>query len=243
VLLIFAPVASAQYSSSAGEAQSMHTLVQDQYPNQGGYSRQGYNGPRGNSVLDHLTIEAGGGFTAPLGNTSTWQTYGSDIGLGGGWMFTPKIGLLAEYNFNRSSIPTATLNNLGEPDGNVHIWSFTLDPIIYLKQSGRLGSYATGGGGFYRKLTSFTEPVFIGYYCDFFYGCFPEYQNVVLSHFSSNQGGVNIGLGGTYRLSPDGKAKIFAEVRYVFVDSPKTSASSLGTGTVSMLPVNFGLRW
>jgi hypothetical protein len=32
-------------------------------------------------------------------------------------------------------------------------------------------------------------------------------------------------------------------VRYVWVDSQKSTASSLGTGTVGMIPVTFGFRW
>jgi hypothetical protein len=218
-------------------------LVQDQYPNQGGYNRQGYSAPHNDSILSHLAIEAGGGFTAPVGNTTTWQSVGYNINLGGGWMFSDRFGVLAEYSFNGSNIPTNTLTNVGEPDGNVHVWGLTLDPIIYLKTSGRIGAYATGGGGFYRKLTTFTQPVYVGDYCDYFYGCYPQYQNVTLSHFSSNQGGVNIGAGATFKLNPDGKAKFYGEVRYVWVDSPRSSATAIGTGTVGMIPVTFGFRW
>jgi hypothetical protein len=113
-----------------------------------------------------------------------------------------------------------------------------LDPIVYLKTGGHFGGYVTGGGGFYRKLTSFTEPVYEGDYCSYF-GCYSVYGNETLSHFSSNQGGVNIGPGITYKPNADGKAKFFAEARYVWVDSTKTS----GTGTVGMFPVTFGFRW
>ncbi len=69
-------------------------------------------------------------------------------------MFNDRIGVLAEYNFNGANIPQNTLTNIGEPNGNVHVWSLTLDPIIYYKTSGHIGGYVTGGGGFYRKLTT-----------------------------------------------------------------------------------------
>jgi opacity protein-like surface antigen len=248
--LIFAALSScflvpsgfAQYSSSAQNHVDFDALVQDQYPNQGGYNRQGYNTHHSDTWQDHLAIELGGGFNVPVGNTTTWQNVGYSINLGGGWNFTDRIGLLAEYSFNHANIPQNTLTNVGEPNGNVHVWSLTLDPIFYYKTSGHIGGYVTGGGGFYRKLTSFTQPVFLGDFCNF-YGCFPQFTNVTLSHFSSNQGGVNIGTGVTYKPNADGKAKFYAEARYVWVDSPASSASAIGTGTVGMIPITFGFRW
>jgi hypothetical protein len=239
---LLAPSGFAQYSSSAQNHVDFDALVQDQYPNQGGYNGRGYNTHHNDTLTDHLAIELGAGFNVPTGNTTTWQNVGYSINLGGGWNFNDRFGVLAEYSFNRANIPQNTLTNVGEPNGNVHLWSLTLDPIFYYKTSGHIGGYVTGGGGFYRKLTSFTQPVFLGDFCTF-YGCFPQFTNVTLSHFSSNQGGVNIGTGVTYKLNADGKAKIYAEARYVWVDSPPSSASAIGTGTVGMFPVTFGFRW
>jgi hypothetical protein len=236
------PGAFSQVSSSAQNHLDFDSIVQDQYPNQGGYNRQGYNTHHNDSLTDHLAIEVGAGFNVPLANTRTWQNVGYSINLGGGWNFNDRFGVLAEYNFNRGDIPQNTLTNVGEPNGNVHLWSLTLDPIFYYKTSGHIGGYVTGGGGFYRKLTSFTQPVFLGDFCNF-YGCFPQFTNVTLSHFSSNQGGVNIGTGVTYKPNADGKGKFYAEVRYVWVDSPATSGNAFGTGTVGMIPVAFGFRW
>jgi hypothetical protein len=241
---ILAPSGFAQVSSSVDSQDAPEAIVQNQYPNQGGYNSQGYNRyHHSDTWSDHLAIEAGAGFNVPAGNTGTWQLVGYSINLGGGWMFNNRIGVLAEYGFNHANIPQDTLTNIGEPQGNVHVWSLTLDPIVYYKTSGHLGGYVTGGGGFYRKLTSFTQPVYVGDYCDYFYGCYPQYENVTLSHFSSNQGGFNIGTGVTYKPNPDGKAKFYAEARYVWVDSPKSTTSSIGTGTVGMFPVTFGFRW
>jgi hypothetical protein len=233
----------AQISSSVDKQDAFAPLVQDQYPNQGGYNRQTYHRQSSSSLADHLAIEVGAGLNVAGGNTATWQDVGYSINVGGGWNFNNRFGVLAEYGFNHANIPQDTLTNVGEPNGNVHVWSLTLDPIFYYKTSGHLGGYVTGGGGFYRKLTSFTEPVYVGDYCDYFYGCYPQYSNVTLSHFSSNQGGVNIGTGITYKPNTDGKGKFFAEARYVWVDSPATSANAIGTGTVGMFPITFGFRW
>ena len=233
----------AQTSSSAQNHVDFDSIVQDQYPNQGGYNGRGYHSHHDNSWADHLALEVGAGFNVPSGNTTTWQGVGYSINVGGGWMFTNRVGVLAEYGFNHANIPVTTLTNIGEPQGNVHLWSLTLDPIIYLKTSGHIGSYVTGGGGFYRKLTSFTEPVYVGDYCSYFYGCYPQYDNVTLSHFSSNQGGVNIGAGVTFKPNTEGRGKFFAEARYVWVNSPPTGTIIVGTGTVNDFPVTFGFRW
>ena len=165
---------------------------------------------------------------------STWVAVGTS---------TTGSVCLAEYGFNRANIPQNTLTNVGEPNGNVHVWSLTLDPIIYYKTSGHFGGYVTGGGGFYRKLTSFTEPVYAGDYCGYFTAAIRPMSTEVLSHFSSNQGGVNFGTGVTFKPNADGKGKFYAEARYVWVDAPANSASAFGTGTVGMVPVTFGFRW
>jgi hypothetical protein len=235
-----------QYSSSSEQQLSFKS---ESGQNTGGYGKGGYHQyPQyGESKFQHLAILAGAGFDAPVGNTKSAQTYGYNIRLGGGWNFSKRFGLLVEYEFNRTGIPDSVLtanatSNGTIPDGHVHLWGFTLDPIVYLKNSGGWGAYVTGGGGFYRKVTSFTVPVYEGIICDFYYGCFPAYGNALISHFSSNQGGTTIGVGFTHNIG-EGPAKLFAEARYLWVDSPKPSANQLGSGTVSMIPVTFGVRF
>ena len=74
-----------------------------------------------------------------------------------------------------------------------------------------------------------------------------------MGHFSSNQGGFNVGggfqhrLGGTYGES---NTTIFAEVRYLDALSPAIvgkSANGLPPVTIDkdtqVLPISFGVRW
>jgi hypothetical protein len=246
--LAAAPSAIGQSSSSIdfGDQLAYRSQTSNQYPtgDNRGYGQGGYKQyPKyGEPSFHRLAIEAGAGFNAPLANTGKVQTYGWNVTLGGGWNFNKHFGLLAEYNFNRAGIPNSVLAAQGAPQGNVHIWSFTLDPIYYYKTGGNWGGYVTGGGGFYRKLTSFTATVANGFYCDFYGFCYPNFSTITLSHFSSNQGGVNIGTGFTHNIGDSG-TKVYAEARYVFVDSPRSSPSAIGSGTVSMIPVTFGMRW
>jgi hypothetical protein len=99
-------------------------------------------------------------------------------------------------------------------------------------------------------VTSFTDPQ-EGEYCTYYY-CGVVTQNVVVGHFSSNQGGWNVGGGFTHKvggLSGDGKMKLFAEVRYLDVDTPAVESSPNGLGTTTIgagtkvLPISLGVRW
>lgn len=229
------------YSSSSD--QNLSFLTDGGPQAGGGYGSGGYRQyPKyGESRLSHLAIEAGAGFDAPVGNSSRTETFGANFKLGGGWNFNRTFGVLLEYEFNRTGIPNSILAAAGAPNGNVHIWGLTLDPIVYLKNNGGWGSYVTGGGGFYRKLTSFTQPVNLGYGCDFYGYCYPQYGNVTLSHFSSNQGGGNIRVGLTHSIGQS--AKFYAEAGYLYVASPKASATAAGSGSVSMIPATFGIRF
>jgi hypothetical protein len=206
--------------------------------------------PEYQSRWSKLALEAGVGFTAPVGNTAHgWETYGYNIKAGAGWNFTKHLGVLLEYQWNRDKIPGDTLAQLainsGSPTtlgGNVNTWSFTLDPIYYQPITHRAGVYVTGGGGFYRKVTNFTAPT-LGYFC--YYYCYPGYYPATVAHSSSNQGGLNIGAGFYWKaMGEDSNAKFFAEARYTWVDSPVASNDDpYGSGTSSLIPVTFGIRF
>lgn len=183
----------------------------------------------------HLAIEAGAGFNAPVLDTERAQSWGWNATGGVGYKVASDLSIMAEYQFVRSGIPDAVLAAVNEPGGNIHTWSLTLDPVLYYKTTGSWGGYVTGGGGYYRRTTSFTQPVTsVVEYCDFF-SCYP-YQftsNVVVAQFSTNQGGANIGTGLTFGRWDGGK--FYAEARYTWLDTPGHSTE--------MIPVTFGFRW
>lgn len=199
--------------------------------------------PTYESRWSKVAFEAGGGFNAPVSDATTFSTYGYNLTLGAGWNFNRMLGALIEYQYIRDKIPGATLAAVGAPGGYTGVWSFTIDPVVNLPTTGSFGAYLTGGGGFYRKVVTFTTPVPV-LYCDYFGFCFIGSENVVIGHFSSNQGGMNIGGGLTWKaFGPDSKAKLFAEARYLWVDSPSASATQQGTGTFTTIPVTVGIRW
>lgn len=254
-----------QYSSSADWKSYLTSYDFDGEPGASASPQYGQNNryPEYTSKWSHLAFEAGAGFTAPIGNdTHPYEspsfnvpvTWGYNIVAGGGWNFTKRLGVLLEYQFDKQKIPGSTLTSIyneaisqgvplsGPLGGNVNTWSFTVDPIFYQPFTKTLGGYVTGGGGFYRKVTNFTNPELeeeCYYYCEEGYA----YQTV--AHSSSNQGGLNFGVGFYWKaFGEDSNAKFYAETRYVWVNSPVSSNSDpWGGGTEGLIPVTFGMRF
>ncbi|MGB6829384.1 MAG: hypothetical protein WBE41_15155 [Terracidiphilus sp.] len=222
-------------------------------PAAGGHAAAGqeYGGKGGwkHYVGSKFAFEAGGGVNAPAGD-KTYVTWGGQFTVGAGLNFTKRFATLIEYQFLDAKLPGAIIAEAGAQGGHDHIWSLTLDPVISLFPKSSNDVYVTGGGGFYRKVTSFTdvEPT---EYCQFYY-CGVGYTPQVVGHFSSNQGGFNIGGGYQHRMGGlygDSKMRLFAEVRYLDVLSPAVTTQPNGLGTTSVaadtkvLPISLGVRW
>jgi hypothetical protein len=214
----------------------------------GAAGQEGHGGKHG--LGGKLAFEAGGGFNGPVSDSNSYITYGGNFNVGGGLHLTKMLSLLAEYQFMDDKLPGALIAETGANGGHAHIWSLTLDPVVDLFPKSTNSIYVTGGGGFYRKVTSFTDPV-VEDYCDYFY-CYPGVTNQVVGHFSSNQGGWNIGAGFTHRMGGvygESRMKIFGEVRYLDVLTPASAIAPNGLGTATVgsgtkvLPVTLGLRW
>ena len=141
-----------------------------------------------------------------------------------------------------NKLPGSLIANVGTQGGNAHIWSLTLSPVVDLMPKRSISPYVTGGFGFYRKVTNFTDPE-EGEVC--YYYCGIVVENETVYHFSSNQWGGNLGVGLSHRIGGtygDGQAKIFAEARYLFINTPGITTTN-GTGTTELIPVTFGVRW
>jgi hypothetical protein len=217
----------------------------------GQYDNRTHGGGGGGGIRSHLTYEVGGGVNAPTSDSSPYITWGGNFTVGTGYRFNQHFSTLMEYQFIDSKLPGAIIAEAGAQGGYDHIWSLTLDPMYEINPKSSVGFYAVGGGGFYRKVTSFTDPN-QGVYCDYF-GCYGVTQNQVVGHFSSNQGGWSIGGGLEHRFAGwngDGKMKLFAEARYLDVLSPAVNGltpNGLGVTTVGedtkIIPVTIGLRF
>src|SRR5579863_6410452 len=197
---------------------------------EGGAAGAGGQGNSGSQqgMLHRLTFEAGVGASGPTGDSSGYITWGGNITVGGGLHFSDHLAGLLEYQFIDDKLPGAIIAETGANGGHAHIWSLTLAPVIDLFPKSPNDVYVTGGGGFYRKVTSFTDPQ-QSEYCDFYYGCSIYTSNAVVGHFSSNQGGFNVGAGFQHRLGGmygEGKTKLFVEARYLDVLTPAVIGQS-----------------
>jgi hypothetical protein len=221
-------------------------------PGSGGgqYDNRSRGGGGTGGVRSHLTYEVGGGFNAPTEDSAQHISWGGNITVGAGYRFNQNASLMVEYQFIDSKLPGQIIAEAAATGGHVHIWSLTLDPVIDLTPKSAVDLYLVGGGGFYRSVTSFTDPQ-QQQYCTYFY-CGVVTQNVVVGHYSSNQGGWNGGLGIAHRFAGwngDGKMKVFAEARYLNVLTPSITTQANGLGTTSVdadtriIPVTVGVRW
>lgn len=215
----------------------------------GQYDNRSHGGG-GGGIMSHMTYEFGGGTNAPSSDSSPYITWGGNITVGGGYRINKMLSMMLEYQFIDDKLPGKIIAEAGASGGHVHIWSLSVDPVVDLTPKSKLDVYAVGGGGFYRSVTSFTDPQ-QAQYCTYFY-CGVVTQNVVVGHYSSNQGGWSIGGGIGHRFAGwngDGKLKVFAEARYLDVLTPAVTTQANGLGTTAVgadtkiIPITFGVRF
>src|SRR6185437_5384099 len=258
---------SSSSSADAGSAAEYFGLSREasQPPPRRTYRRPNYSDSHTNSDgSNKYTFMVGGGFTLPTGGTHNYASPGWKFQVGAGRNFNKTIGVLVQFDYDHFGMQNSTLNNqlalyndlgagLSQLGGNVHDWSFTLDPIVNYYTSDTWGAYVTGGLGFYHKYTQFTTPG-VGVYCDPFYGCYQYQANQPVDWYTSNAFGVNAGLGFTYKLSRWSGTRLYAEGRYVWTDnqprpfdvSGSTSyfnAFPQASARTTYIPVTFGIRF
>ena len=200
------------------------------------------------STVNRLAFEIGVGPTVPP--DKTYITWGGNITVGAGVNFNRQFAMLVEYQFISDKLPGKIIAQTGADGGHAHIWSFTMAPVVSLFPRSSNDVYLTGGGGFYRKVTNFTNPS-LAQYCTYYY-CGLVTVDQVVGHFSSNQAGWNIGGGYQHRMGGmfnDSKMKLFVEARYLMIYTPAYSNQPNGLGKTTIaadtvqVPINLGVRW
>jgi len=231
----------------------------------------------------------GGGLALPVGNTNHYFTPSWGFQGGGGRQFSNKFAVPIEFNYDHFGMTSTTLNNeeavyaamanqynTANPgcagstagcaiapnplDGNMHVWSFTVDPTETFAHGDSWGAYAVEGVGFYHKVSNFLTPE-TGEYFDPYYGPIEYTANEVIDHYTSNAVGFNAGLGVTYKFSRFSNERFYGEVRYVFVDNShragitvaneNSSASNYlvandfpaNSNKTGYFPIKFGIRF
>jgi hypothetical protein len=239
-----APEEASAATPSAPEPSALPSAPAGQNDNGGG------GGGMVHRALHNFAFEGGFGFNPPI---SSSIGNGWSLLIGAGVHVSPNFMVPIEYQFIHTGLAQAIINQVGSQGGNVHIWSFGIDPIYDIAPKASNDFFVQGGGGFYRKVTNFTNPN-LQEYCDVYYGCGYVTVSQVVAHFSSNQGGFNIGGGYYHRfggLYGTGKMKFFAEARYLDVLTPAVTQTNSTTGGLvtsvpadtKLIPVTFGFSW
>lgn len=188
--------------------------------------------------VQRWTFSLGGGFTQPVGNTGRHLNEGWNVQGSGGVNFNSHVGAVLQLDYNSFGINSVTLNSLRFPDGGVHVFSATVDPIVHLTPHHHADVYFIGGGGLYHRNQQFTQPSTATFtaFDPFFGGFFPVTvpTTQILSSYTVNKPGVNFGAG--FAVGTKWKAKFFAEARYhrIFVTEDRHT---------DYIPVSFGVRW
>ncbi len=184
-----------------------------------------------------FAFSVGGGFTEPVGGTGRHLDTGWNLQAGGGINFNPYVGAMIDVGYSDFGINSTTLSNLGFPNGGLHVFSATLDPIVHLNPRGHLDVYLTGGGGLYHRYQEFSQPsaqAVEGF--DPFFGFYSTLVpvNQILASYSTNKPGVDAGAGIAFGSKWHGK--FFAEARYnrIFLNNDQHT---------DYVPVTFGFRW
>ena len=250
-------------------------LGSSQPPPRRRYGRPSY--ASGNSNADgspKYTFLAGMGPSLTVGNTHKYETPSYDFQFGGGRNFNKVYGLLLQFDYDHFGLQGATLSNqeyvynygcttvlqqqnqcslVSGLGGNNHVWSFTLNPTFTLASEGSAGAYLVVGGGFYHKVTNFTEPTVVESY----YGPYEADANV--DHYTSNAAGVNGGFGLTWKFSRFSSERFYMEARYVFIANQQRmgfTAQNVATTSyngynaypanshrTAYVPIKFGIRF
>ena len=148
------------------------------------------------------------------------------------------VGLRGDFNYYSLGVPDRVLQSLQVPTGAAHMFSFTVGPTWRFPIAGRVGGYALGGIGWYRRTVEFLEPTLSEVHIiDPWWGYIGSelvLANQVLGSVTNDAVGVNIGGGLTVPLGNSG-TEVFGEVRY-------HHANTRGAST-AVVPVSFGFRW
>jgi hypothetical protein len=101
-----------------------------------------------------------------------------------------------------------------------------------------MGAYFVVGGGYYHKVTNFTEPE-ISEECSL-YGCGDFEVDSNIDHYTSNAAGANGGFGLTYKFSHFSGERFYMEARYVVVfDNQRTGVTAYNVASAPVTATNF----
>ena len=212
-----------------------------------------------------IAFMAGGGMTVPTGDTAKFYTPSWTVAAGAGINFSRMFGILGEFHYDHLGLTSGSINteynnllsyiqqqgytadDLAGFDGNAHVISLSINPVItFADPRSRVGAYITGGGGWYRKTTNFTLPT-AQTGCNYYY-CQTFYTTYNVDQYRADTFGWNGGFGLTYKLSEFSSERLFVDARYHYLPIKDTGASvdpffPYNRRHSGYIPVTVGIRF
>lgn len=190
------------------------------------------------SNYGRFTFNIGGGYTAPVGDTSGRLDEGGNVQAGVGFNINQYFGILGTFQFNHLGITSGALAIADQPDGHARVYTATLDPVVRFPIGGGAKAYLLGGGGWMRRTVEFTRPtlaqtiVFDPWWGYFGPAVIPV--NQVLGTYRSDDPAWDVGGGLDIPLGRS-RAKLYMEARYI--------RGFTSRANTEILPVTIGIRW
>lgn len=212
-----------------------------------------------------IAFMAGGGLNMPTGNTAKFYTPSWTVSAGAGINFNRMFGVLGEFHYDHLGVTSGAINteytnllnyisqqgysasDLAGFDGNAHVISLTVNPIInFADPRSKVGAYVTGGGGWYRKTTNFTLPT-AQTGCNYYY-CQTFYTTYNVDQYTADTFGFNVGFGLSYKLSDFSSERLFVDARYHYLPIKDTGASQdpffpFNRRHTGYIPITVGIRF
>jgi len=192
--------------------------------------------------LKHFNFNVGGGFGNALGDVGKLTGTSYHGVAGGGWNFSSRVGVRAEYMYYNLGFKDSVKLNQGVPDASGHLQSATLNLFYQAPLQGKFSVYVIGGAGWYQRFVE-THSQFLpqGTVCQpawQLWGISCTTSGLVdpaqtLSSHTVSGGGYNFGGGLTYRITK--RTRVYFEGRY-----HHAYTSDVHT---NVFPVTVGLRW
>ncbi len=186
------------------------------------------------SPLQRFIFGESVGASLVTGNTSQTTTTGMSLIVSAGPRVSHRWAYPVDLILSFDGIPQPILQQEGQPNGGIDLLAFALDPEFFLANSSRWEAYATGGGGISFKRVVFMRPCSV---------CTNSYGNyATVASESSWQPAVDAGVGGTYRIHPDGIFQLFQEARYLYMFTPRGQFPGFNTAGTGLVLLTFGFR-
>jgi predicted porin len=192
---------------------------------------------------NRFNFNVGGGFGGAFGDVGKATGFSYNGVAGGGLNLSRSFGVKAEYMYFKLGFDDQVKTEQHLPGATGNVQSATLNLVFNHALQGKVGVYAIGGAGWYRRSLDTSPSQFLpaGTHCEPTWAlwgitCTTSGFTDVAQTLASNTvdgGGYNFGGGFTYRLRK--RTRLYFEGRYhhAYTSDKRTT----------LFPVTIGLRW